>query len=71
MNIDSNIIENNYKQEFDFISKLYLKEIFPHAWIFYGPKDSGKRQFLDIFIKKGFKGKKMNNLFMKLIATKI
>ena len=58
MNIDSNIIENIYKQEFDFISKLYLKEIFPHAWIFYGPKESGKRKFLDIFIKKVLKEKK-------------
>ena len=34
MNIDSNIIENKYKQEFDFISKLYLKEIFPHTKFF-------------------------------------
>ena len=58
MNIDSNIIENKYKQEFDFISKLYLKEILPHAWIFYGPKESGKRKFLDIFIKKVLKEKK-------------
>ena len=58
MNIDSNIIENKYKQEFNFISKLYLKEIFPHAWIFYGPKESGKRKFLDIFIKKVLKEKK-------------
>ena len=57
MNIDSNIIENKYKQEFDFISKLYLKEIFPHAWIFYGPKESGKRSSL-IFLLKGFEGKK-------------
>ena len=58
MNIDSNIIENKYKQEFEFISKLYLKEIFPHSWIFYGPKESGKRKFLDIFIKKVLKEKK-------------
>ncbi len=58
MNIDSSIIENIYKQEFNFISKLYLKEIFPHAWIFYGPKESGKRKFLDIFIKKVLKEKK-------------
>ena len=69
MNIDSNIIENKYKQEFEFISKLYLKEIFPHSWIFYGPKESGKRKFLDIFLKS-FDKKKMKNLFMKLIATK-
>ena len=58
MNTSSNLIENNYKQEFDFISKLYLKETFPHAWVFYGPKDSGKRQFLDIFIKRVLKEKK-------------
>ncbi len=58
MNIDSDIIENKYNQELDFISKLYLKEIFPHSWIFYGPKESGKRKFLDIFIKKVLKEKK-------------
>ncbi len=63
MNTSSNLIENNYKQEFDFISKLYLKKTFPHSWIFYGPKDSGKRKFLDIFIKKHFKGKN-NNQFV-------
>ena len=57
MNIDSNIIVKNYKQEFDFISKLFLKKKFPHSWIFYGPKDSGKRKFLDIFIKKNLKEK--------------
>tara|TARA_B100000963_G_scaffold15540_1_gene11874 strand:+ start:536 stop:1405 length:870 start_codon:yes stop_codon:yes gene_type:complete len=58
MNIDSNIIEQNYKPEFDFMTKLYLKEIFPHSWIFYGPKGSGKRKFLDIFIQKVLKEKK-------------
>ncbi len=63
MNIDSNIIENKYKQEFDFISKLYLKEIFPHAWIFHGPKESGKRKFLGLFIKKVLK-KKQNEQFV-------
>ena len=66
MNIDSNIIENKYKQEFDFISKLYLKEIFPHAWIFYGPKDSGKRKFLDIFMKKVLKGKRNEQLVYEI-----
>ena len=71
MNVDFNIIENNYKQEFSFISKLYLKETFPHSWIFYGPKDSGKRRFLDIFIKKVLKEKKIINLFMKSMVMKI
>ena len=57
MNIDTNIIENSYNQEFNFINKLFLKELFPHSWIFHGPKDSGKRMFLDIFIKKALKEK--------------
>ena len=57
MNIDTNIIENSYNQEFNFVNKLYLKELFPHSWIFHGPKDSGKRKFLDIFIKKVLKEK--------------
>ena len=66
MNVDFNIIENNYKQEFSFISKLYLKETFPHSWIFYGPKDSGKRRFLDIFIKKVLKEKKNNQFIYEI-----
>ena len=45
MKIESNIIENKYKQEFNFISKLYLKEIFPHAWIFYGRKSRERESF--------------------------
>ena len=66
MNINNNIIENNYKQEFDFISKLYLKKKFPHSWIFYGPKNSGKRKFLDIFIKKNFKEKNYDQLIYEI-----
>ena len=55
MNTDCNIIEKSYIDEFDFLRKLYLKEVFPHSWIFHGPKDSGKRKFLDNFIKKVLK----------------
>ena len=53
--------ENSYNQEFNFVNKLYLKELFPHSWIFHGPKDSGKRKFLDIFIKKVLKEKTNGN----------
>ena len=55
MNTDCNIIEKSYIDEFDFLRKLYLKEVFPHSWIFHGPKDSGKRKFLDNFIKNVLK----------------
>ena len=55
MNFDSRIIENSYKYEFDVISKLYSKQTFPHSWILHGPKESGKRKFLDIFFKRVLK----------------
>ena len=51
MSIDYDTIKKSYQHEFDLITKLYLKKSFPHSWIFYGPKGSGKRKFLDIFIK--------------------
>ena len=52
---DYDIIKKSYLSEFNFITKLYLKETFPHSWIFHGPKESGKRKFLDIFIKSIYK----------------
>jgi len=55
MIIDYDIIKKSYFREFDLITKLYLKETFPHSWIFHGPKESGKRKFLDIFIKSIYK----------------
>ena len=55
MIIDYDTIKKSYYHEFDLITKLYLKETFPHSWIFHGPKESGKRKFLDIFIKSIYK----------------
>ena len=55
MIIDYDTIKKSYYHEFDLITKLYLKETFPHSLIFHGPKESGKRKFLDIFIKSIYK----------------
>ena len=52
---DYDIIKKSYHREFDLITKLYLKDKFPHSLIFHGPKESGKRKFLDIFIKSIYK----------------
>ena len=52
---DYDIIKKSYHREFDLITKLYLRETFPHSLIFHGPKESGKRKFVDIFIKSIYK----------------
>ena len=44
MSIDFHILKKSYQQEFDLISKLFLKKTFPHSWVFHGPKQSGKRK---------------------------
>ena len=66
MNIDSHILKKSYHQEFDLISKLFLKKTFPHSWIFHGPKQSGKRKFLDIFIKSIYKEKKIDQFVFEV-----
>ena len=47
---DYDIIKKSYHREFDLITKLYLRETFPHSLIFHGPKESGKRKFVDMIL---------------------
>ena len=49
---DYDIIKKSYLSEFNFITKLYLKETFPHSLIFHGPKESGKTKVFRYFYKK-------------------
>ena len=66
MSIDSHILKKSYQQEFDLISKLFLKKTFPHSWVFHGPKQSGKRKFLDIFIKSIYKDKNIDQFVFEV-----
>ena len=66
MNIDSHILKKSYQREFDLISKLFLKKTFPHSWVFHGPKQSGKRKFLDIFIKSIYKDKNIDQFVFEI-----
>ena len=66
MNIDPHILKKSYQQEFDLINKLYLKKTFPHSWVFHGPKQSGKRKFLDILIKSIYKEKKIDQFVFEV-----
>ena len=66
MSIDSHILKKSYQQEFDLISKLFLKKTFPHSWVFHGPKQSGKRKFLDIFIKSIYKDKNIDQFVFEI-----
>ena len=45
-----------FKTEFNFLLKNY-KDKLPHSWIFYGPKGTGKREFLINFVKEIYKDK--------------
>ena len=66
MIIDYDIIKKSYHREFDFITKLYLKQTFPNSLIFHGPKESGKRKFLDIFIKSIYKDLNINQFVFEI-----
>ena len=68
---DNDIIKKSYCREFDLITRLYLRETFPHSLIFHGPKESGKRKFVDIFIKSIYKELNIDQFVLKLIVTKI
>ena len=52
-----------FKAEFNFLLKNY-KDKLPHSWIFYGPKGTGKHEFLINFIKEIYKEKKDYKQFL-------